>query len=77
MRVVFRLYAKLREQLGTSRVELDLEDGATVMDALGELFHGDVPKGLMVAVNNRLVEDLDTKLRERDVVDVMPPASGG
>jgi len=77
MRVVFRLYAKFREQFGTSRVELDLEDGATVMDALGELFHGDVPKGLMVAVNSRLVEDLDTKLRERDVVDVMPPASGG
>jgi len=77
MKVVFRLYAKFREQLGTSRVELDLEDGATVMDALGGLFHGDVPQGLMVAVNDRLVEGLDTKLREGDVVDVMPPASGG
>ena len=77
MKVVFRLYAKFREQLGTSQVELDLEDGATVMDALGGLFHGDVPQGLMVAVNDRLVEGLDTKLREGDVVDVMPPASGG
>jgi len=77
MRVVFRLYAKFREQLGTSRVELDLEDGATVMNALGELFHGNVPKGLMVAVNDRLVESLDTRLGDGDVVDVMPPASGG
>jgi len=77
MKVVFRLYAKFREQLGTSRVELSLDEGSTVSEALRKLFGGPLPKGLMVAVNNRLLKDLDTEVREGDVVDVMPPASGG
>lgn len=77
MRVVFRFYAKFREQFRADSVEMDLEEASMLVEALRKLFGGAIPDGLMVAVNDKLLDGLDVKLRDGDVVDVMPPASGG
>ena len=72
-----RLYAKFRESLGSDRVEMSLDEGATIIEALEKLFRGPPPTGVMVALNDRLVNDLNIELHDGDAIDVMPPASGG
>jgi len=77
--VIVRLFARLRERLGTSRLELELEEGSTLGDILPLLFEEN-PRALMISVNNELVgmEHPDKiVLKDGDVVDLMPPASGG
>ena len=79
MKVIVRLFARLRERLGTSRLELELEEGSTLGDILSLLFEEN-PRALMISVNNELtgVEHPDKiVLKDGDVVDLMPPASGG
>ena len=74
---MLRLYAKFRESLGSDSVELSLDEGATIIEALEKLFRGAPPTGVMVALNDRLVNDLNLELHDGDTIDVMPPASGG
>jgi MoaE-MoaD fusion protein len=75
MRVTVRLFAGLRERAGRSR--LDLDDVARVEDvwpALG--LGGDVPPGVLYAVNRKYVEP-GHELTDGDEVALIPPVSGG
>jgi molybdopterin converting factor subunit 1 len=71
-----RLFAALREQAGTSRVELELPDGAQVGDVWPALaLGGTEPASLTFAVN-RAYADRDRALAEGDEVALIPPVSG-
>ena len=74
MRVSVRLFAGLREQAGTGRLELD--DVENVDDVWAKLGLGDEPPGLLYAVNRAYVERGHT-LRDGDEVALIPPVSGG
>ncbi len=80
MRIRIRYYASLRELIGTSSEELDLEEGSRVGDlmrvimGLHEALKG--LKGILIAVNGEYVE-MDEELREGDLVALFPPLSGG
>jgi molybdopterin converting factor subunit 1 len=76
-----RLFARARDLAGTTVVELDLPDGATVGDlrqllaaehpALGPL----LPRSAL-AVNDEFAED-DVKLPRDAEMALLPPVSGG
>jgi len=75
-----RLFASVREALGSNSLTLDLADGATVGNLLGELKDRfpqmrDLPAA-MVSVNLEYVGE-DHPLRENDQVALIPPVSGG
>ena len=76
-RVRVRLFARLREELGKKEIELEAR---TVGDVVKALKIPDSCK-VLIAVNNRLIDISDAKLRAKledgDVVDLMPPFSGG
>src|SRR5688500_12301147 len=77
-----RLFAVLRERAGREAVEVDVEDGTTVQDAIGALGrqHGlsdlieRVP--VVMAVNREYAEE-ERVLREGDELALIPPVSGG
>ncbi len=76
-RVRVRLFARLREELGKKEIELEAR---TVGDVVKALKIPDSCK-VLIAVNHRLIDVSDAKLRAKledgDVVDLMPPFSGG
>ena len=77
-----RLFAMLRERAGTGELELELEPGATVADALGSLAARDglgellsrLPVGTAV---NREYAGRDRRLAAGDELALIPPVSGG
>jgi molybdopterin synthase sulfur carrier subunit len=92
MKVYTKYYAFIRERLGRSDEEFELEEGSTVADFLklfsekyaGKLmglFDGPVlRKGFAVAVNGENVDLANwknTRLKDGDVVVVLPPIAGG
>ena len=76
VRVKVRLFAALREQVGSRSLELELPDGATVADVWAALGQGAEPAGLVYAVNRAYV-DREVVLVDGDEVAVIPPVSGG
>ena len=76
VRVTVRLFAALREQVGSRSLELELPDGATVADVWAALQQGVEPKGLVYAVDRAYV-DREVVLADGDEVAVIPPVSGG
>jgi MoaE-MoaD fusion protein len=70
------LFAALREQAGSSRLEIELPEGAAVGDVWGKLRLGDEPAGILFAVN-RAYADRSSALEDGDEVAVIPPVSGG
>lgn len=75
-----RFFASLRERFGENELRLELNDSASLSDLLARLLEPSERERVMVAVNNKLVPDAqraDLLLRDGDVVDIMPPASGG
>jgi MoaE-MoaD fusion protein len=76
MRVQVRLFAVLRERAGAESVELELEDGATVADAISALapVAGDMP--FRVALN-REYADVSAPIAPGDELAAIPPVSGG
>jgi molybdopterin synthase catalytic subunit len=82
MRVRVRLFALLRERAGAETVEVDLDEGATVADALARLAEvGGLAEALeripvRMAVN-RDYADLATPLSADDELALIPPVSGG
>jgi molybdopterin synthase catalytic subunit len=82
MHVQIRLFAQLREYAGADSFDADLEDGATVGDALRELAQGETLGGLLAelpvraAVNRELAGE-DTELHSGDELALLPPVSGG
>jgi molybdopterin synthase catalytic subunit len=77
-----RLFAILREQARSDSLQIELEEGATVADALARL--GSEPSladllarlPVQMAVN-RDYAGLDTPLRAEDELALIPPISGG
>jgi molybdopterin synthase catalytic subunit/molybdopterin converting factor small subunit len=75
MKVTVRLFAVLRERAGRDSVELDLDDGATVRDAIAAVPAAD---GLPVVMAvNREVAAEDVVLAPGDELALIPPVSGG
>ena len=76
MRVNVRLFAVLRERAGSESLEIDLDEGATVADAVRALapVAGEMP--FRVAVNREYAND-STPIAEGDELAAIPPVSGG
>jgi len=76
MKVTVRLFAALRERAGAGEVQLELQDGARVQDALDALadISGDTP--VVMAVNKEYA-DAGTTLHSGDELALIPPVSGG
>lgn len=82
MTVSVRLFSLLRERAGRDRVELQLDDDATVADALAALARlpalGDVLGRLPVQLAvNRDYATPATRLAAEDELALIPPLSGG
>lgn len=81
MEVNVRLFAVLREAVGTSVVLLNIDEGASVSQVLQEL-QAQYPAlagrcaGVLVAVNESYAR-AETKVRAGDSVALIPPVSGG
>ncbi|MCW3034267.1 MAG: MoaE-MoaD fusion protein [Solirubrobacteraceae bacterium] len=80
--VTVRLFAMLRERAGTNELELRLEPGATVEDALGRLAEeralGELLARLPIRTAvNREYADTETVLSTGDELALIPPVSGG
>jgi molybdopterin converting factor subunit 1 len=80
--VEVRLFAVLREQAGTDSIPLELEEGATVADALERLGAepslADLLRRLPVRMAvNRDYATSETPLRASDELALIPPVSGG
>lgn len=81
LRVTALLFARLREQAGTDRADLELPGGATVADAYAELrrLHPGLESG-QGAVRPALNQEFaswDDPLAEGDELAFIPPVSGG
>src|SRR5439155_13061044 len=82
MLVKVRLFAMLRETAGTGSLELALQDGATVQDALDAVGREQGIEELIVrmpvvaAVNREYVPE-EQVLSEGDELALIPPVSGG
>lgn len=82
MTIRVRLFAVLRQRAGRESVEVELEEGSTVADALAVLEHepgltdvlGRVP--VRMAVNRDYAEP-ETVLAPDDELALVPPVSGG
>jgi molybdopterin synthase catalytic subunit len=75
MKVTVRLFAVLRERAGRDSLELELDDGATVRDAIAAV---DVSDGVPVVMAvNREVAAEDLVLEAGDELALIPPVSGG
>ncbi len=77
-----RLFAILREQAGSDSLQIELDEGATVADALARLGTdpslGDLLARLPVQMAvNRDYAGPDTPLRAEDELALIPPISGG
>ena len=78
MRIEVKYYAWIREKIGEKEM-LEVDDGATVREIVEKLRekHADLAgENILIAVNGRTV-DLNTCLKEGDLVAVFPPAGGG
>ena len=81
MRISVRLFASYRERAGTSEVELEVPEGATVGRLAADVvrrFPGmtESPVSLVVAVNREYREH-QYELNDGDEVALIPPVSGG
>jgi molybdopterin synthase catalytic subunit len=82
MTVTVRLFAVLRERAGMDSIEVELDEGATVADALDRLSArpglGDLLDRLPVRMAvNRDYADPTTRLTAGDELALVPPVSGG
>ena len=78
-----RFFAGIKDIVRADSVVIDAKDVGALLDALGGRFGApfiDALRFSKVAVNGRLIEDLDgldTPLEELDEVALLPPVSGG
>jgi molybdopterin synthase catalytic subunit len=82
MTVTVRLFAVLRERAGLDTIEVELDEGATVAEALEQLSAspelGEVLDRMPVRMAvNRDYADPDTQLSSGDELALVPPVSGG
>jgi MoaE-MoaD fusion protein len=82
MTVTVRLFALLRERAGRDSIEMELDEGATVAEALDRLSErpelGDLLARMPVRMAvNRDYADPETSLAPGDELALVPPVSGG
>src|SRR5512134_3406333 len=81
MKVTVKLFARLREVVGTPSLERHVADNATISDLIQNLqvefpkLAGVIPQTIVSV--NREFADLQTRLAEGDEVAIFPPVSGG
>jgi molybdopterin synthase catalytic subunit len=76
MRLRVRLFAVLRERAGADSLEIELDDGATVADAIEALSPVAAGMPFRVAVNREYAEP-SAALAPGDELAAIPPVSGG
>jgi MoaE-MoaD fusion protein len=76
MRIRVRLFAGLRERVGTGENEMELPPGSRASDVWELLQIGPEPEGLAYAVNRQYVPR-DQPLADGDELAIIPPVSGG
>jgi len=79
MRVIVKLFATLvRFKSGirsATPFEMDLPEGSLVQDLIETLKIP--PEETRVIFINNIIEDMDSRLKEGDVVGIFPPVGGG
>lgn len=79
MKVIVRFFGRYREIVGERRKELEVGENAEVKDILDPLMR-EYPnlneEKLIVALNHKRA-DQNVKLKENDIVAILPPVSGG
>lgn len=75
MKVTLVLLGGLEEIIGRKRVDLELEDGARVKDALQSLATDEVEYGSVIVNSQRAHEG--ERLSEGDILYVFRPFAGG
>jgi molybdopterin converting factor small subunit len=81
MKVRVQFYSHLRDLAGTSNVDVDVADDATVSDLLGRLYERfpvlrSHDKTILLGAGVEFV-DRDYKLKPDEEISVMPPVQGG
>jgi MoaD family protein len=81
MKVQVELFSHLRDLAGTSKVDIDLTEGAVVSDLLERLYKRFPAlrardRTILVGAGVEFVER-DYKLKPNDEISVMPPVQGG
>jgi molybdopterin converting factor small subunit len=81
MKVQVELFSHLRDLAGTSKVDIDVAEGAVVSDLLERLYDQfpalrSRDRGILIGAGVEFV-DRDYKLKPHDVISVMPPVQGG
>lgn len=80
MTVTVLLFASYADAVGRSRVEIEVEPGATVSEVVRKVRalagYSQVPPAPMVAVNERYATR-DSEVRSGDEVALIPPVAGG
>lgn len=81
--LTIRFFARLREELGTDRLELPAEPGLTAGDVLKQLAGQGGPwnqladgQPVMIAVNQAMARS-DTRVSPGDELAFFPPVTGG
>ena len=74
--ITVRLFASLRERLGTGREELDASAVATVADAWAAITAEPLSDNVLAAINHEYV-GADTAVHDGDEVAFFPPVTGG
>lgn len=81
LRITVRLFARLREQAGKDRVDLELEPGASARTALTRLCELHPALGadpaLVRPARNQAFCEWDDELQDGDELAFIPPVSGG
>ncbi len=82
MRIPVRLYAMLRERAGQDTIEIELDEGATVEDAIAALGRdpviGDLAARLPIRIAlNREYAQTSATISAGDELVAIPPVSGG
>ena len=83
MRITVLCFARAREIVGASELQLELREGASSSDLVGELVarHPQLQelfRSCVLAVNQEYVQlDQSVPLKDADEVAIIPPLSGG
>ncbi len=89
MKVRFKLFSIFREEAGASEVEVQVKEGATILDAVKELARvkprlkerllngdGTLKRGFHLMRDERWPKP-DEKVKEGDLIIIFPPVGGG
>lgn len=88
MRITFKYFAQIRKQAGTETETVVTRDGATVLEALNAIDHGDgfrsivfdesgAPRSVIMLIVNDLPVATDHVLCDGDQVQLFSPVAGG